>query len=146
MSKFDPRTHVVRERRSWAPPTALEFRALAVELRPLRALAGWQPVAARLEELAAALGGETGLTARELGTLRRWAAAWAKLPPQLRALYAEHAPSNASASRLLLYVLDGRPHPLGPDRGEIRRLYLDHHGHEAPWPLVPTPQHPRRRP
>ena len=90
MARIDPLAYRAF-RRGPAPepvsdPTAL--LALAVEVEGLAALADWEPVGLDLENLTLSMRGEDGITGTTIRRLRRRAAAWAALSPDLREFFA----------------------------------------------------------
>lgn len=123
-----------------------EVVALGLELGPLRELP-WQPLAERVEALATALRGGDGVGPGLVEQLRRWAATWQRLHPDLRTFYGRHA-SHPAAEAAIWRILEGGRF-VGPLRGQLERLWLDDHGSSPGLTLVPhlhTPTPPRQNP
>ncbi len=122
-----------------------EVVALGLELGPLRELP-WPPLAQRVEALAAAMRGGEGVGPGLVQQLRRWAATWQQVHPDLRAFYARHA-QHPAAEAAIWRVLEGGRFA-GPLRGQLERLWLDDHGSPPGLTLVPnitTPTTPTTR-
>lgn len=107
------------------PADMAERMALLLELAPLKDLA-WEPLQIRFEAVMIAMAGGEGCSADLPQQLRRWAANYRDLRPEIRAFYENHARDHAAAMALWT-VLDGSHLP-GPVRGDLYRLWEDDHG------------------
>lgn len=114
-------------------PTAL--LALAVEVEGLAALADWEPVGLDLENLTLSMRGEDGITGTTIRRLRRRAAAWAALSPDLREFFAGHVRDHAGPRVILLRAFGEADLPPGWAIGMTRRLFEAHAGHPCPYDL-----------
>lgn len=134
--RYRKRPPPAREDGGGASPVAVV--ALAVEVAALRDLAGWEPVGALLEELPAAVQGRGGLTFGDVVRLRVWAANWRALARCVRDFYAEHH-AEPDIEPGLRYVLGTGTQPTGATLGRLRRAFIDLHGHEPTFDLLPRP-------
>lgn len=136
---IDPKAYKHRSRRpadTCIPVVDVaEVIAIGLELGPLRELP-WAPLAERVEALAAALRGGEGVGPGLLHQLRRWAATWAHLRPELRAFYLRHA-DHPAGEAAVWRILEGGV-MRGPLRGQLERLWLEDHGTPAAYSIVPA--------
>ena len=140
MARIDPKGWAERRGRTGTlPPADLSTATLgtiALELAPLRALAGAQCVAEAVGALAA--DARAGQSASTLPELRRWVARWSRLRSDLRAFYEELEVQTSEAGNWgLRRILTGQGTASGPLRGALDKLWIDRHGVKAPFSLIP---------
>jgi len=137
----DPRIIGRAPRAADTEPRALtvpEVLALGLELRTLALdLGRWPPVAAGIERVADACAGRDGITVDDVARLRRWAARWAQVAPEVRAFYRAEDPSTRWYGPAVRRVLDGTP-VSGVVVGESRRAYAQRYGREAEQQIIPA--------
>jgi hypothetical protein len=115
-----------------APISGVTATMLAAELARLSDLAKWDPISQRADAVLAALHGVEGITPRFVAELRIAAQRWTSLDPRLRAFYAEVAPIDDVASRVLyqlLFTTIKRAETWhGPKVGHLHRLWAEMYG------------------
>jgi hypothetical protein len=111
------------------------YSFLALELASLADLRDWPPVGALAQSVRDAIAGVGGLSAREVDQIRDWSSRWACVRPEIRCFYADMAPESPSVSHCLRRLLDGGPEIEGPQKGALRKAWLDHAGGDPPFPL-----------
>ena len=110
---------------------------LALQVANLQELQAWPPLAALLQDLAAAAEGCGGITDQEIRRLRMWSARASRLRPDVRAFYARHA-SEQLPSAALWSILDNYDRPSPTSRGILKRMFADEEGYEPAFTLCPV--------
>lgn len=122
--------------------------ALALEVRPLRELSGWEPVGTLLESLHGSIAGHDGVTSNDIVRLRAMTRIWVSLHPRLRDFYSiatsssppDHYGQQKAIDSALWYVLGGAHGraKLSPTMyALLGGVWMDRYGSPPPMELAP---------